>query len=104
MSLDLLNALIKKYDENKLSFDNPVDILLISKLLELLISNKEHLDSLLRWMDDNNIQIAKYVSWYGTYKGDNRPDGSDGCISYEQTFLKALEKAKYLQEINEALS
>ena len=52
------------------------------------------LTDLLNWARLEGVQVAQYGTWFGTYIGEKRPLGSDGCISYEQSFLEALKQAR----------
>jgi hypothetical protein len=79
------------------------DVCLGNELLQsiLLIASSNikslvELHDLVKWANSENIQVAKYDSWYGTYKGDVRPEGSDNCISYEMTYISALKTAELL--------
>lgn len=54
----------------------------------------ETLDELFDWATNRHVQVAQYGTWFGTYTGDERPLGSDGCISYEQSIKAALKAAR----------
>ena len=60
------------------------------------VSKKHELTQLIDWASNNHVQVAQYGTWFGTYTGETRPKGSDGCISYEQTFLTALRQAQVI--------
>ena len=62
--------------------------------LEEQLSNSYEMTQLIHWAFNNHVQVAQYGTWFGTYTGEERPSGSNGCISYEQTFLTALRQAK----------
>lgn len=73
-----------------------VDIMSARFAIEELIEIK----ALLKWSHSQHIQVAQYHTWFGTYQNE-RPDGEDGCISYEQTFINALRQAHNNLETNQ---
>ena len=82
----------------KMSLEEINDVLVSQhqkiKKLEDQLSNSYELTKLIHWAFNNHVQVAQYGTWFGTYTGEERPSGSNGCISYKQTFLTALRQAK----------
>lgn len=60
----------------------------------LYVDNIEEFDNLIRWAQEMRIGICQYGTWFGTFFGEEKPPGSDGCIAYEQSAIEALRKTR----------
>ena len=46
-------------------------------------------------IDKYYLEVGRYGTWYGIFQGD-KPQGSDGCLSYELSLRKAVALAVIL--------
>lgn len=96
--MNTLDALIKKWENNEFCMDDRLDQIFIDNLVKYLVYDKARTKELFEWADKNNANIIKNDSFYElSFNGMNRP------IAWALTFREALEKAKYIYEIHEAL-
>lgn len=38
---------------------------------------------------EHGIHVAKYITWWGAYTCDTKPEGENGCLGYAQTTKRA---------------